>query len=199
MKKLILIASFVFLASNSYAGLTGLGFGIHGGLISGYDNQILEDSLGQYFLNQAIDFSESMTNIGLHVNIGTLRIIEFDASLDYAWQTHEIIQNTDLTYSDFSVTGTVKKSIPVGVIKPYAGVGGGIHAMAYSLEQNGEIVGVLPDNETKIGYHFKAGVELNIPVFPITPSLEWKYNIIQTSGESTKYNSINLGLTLDLP
>jgi len=196
---MILIVMFVFVASSAYAGLTGLGIGIHGGIISGYDNPVLENSLEDYFINQAIDFSESMTNIGLHVNIGTLRIIEFDASADYAWQKHEIISGTDLTFSDISVTGTVKKSISVGIIKPYAGIGGGIHAMAYSLEQSGAIVGVLPDDETKIGYHFKVGVELDIPIFPITPMVEWKYNVIQTTGESSKYNSINLGLTLDLP
>ena len=197
MKKLILIASFVFLASNSYAGLTGLGIGIHGGIISGYDNPVLESSiLSQY---TGFDFPDQMTNIGLHINIGTLRIIEFDVSADYAWKKQEVVSGVDLKFSDFSASGSVRKSIPLAVLKPYAGAGLGIHAMAYSLEIEGLPPVILPDNEAKIGFHFKVGLELNIPIFPITPMVEWKYNVIQTTGESSKYNSINLGLTLDLP
>ena len=140
-----------------------------------------------------------MTNIGMHVDIGTLRIIEFDGSLDYAWKKQEVVQGIDLTFSDISVSASVKKSFPLAIVKPYAGAGLGIHALAYSIEANGQPVAVLPENETKIGYHVKAGVALNIPVFPLTPFAEWKYNIIQTTDESTKYNSINVGITLDLP
>jgi len=197
LKKITLIVAFVFVVPSAYAGLTGIGIGIHGGIVSGYDNPVLEDSLTNEYGD--IDFSDNMTNIGMHVDIGTLRIIEFDGSIDYSWKKHEIIQGVDLTFSDISVSGSVKKSFPLAVLKPYAGVGVGIHALAYSIEVEGLPPAVLPDNETKIGYHIKAGVALNIPVFPLTPFAEWKYNIIQTTDESTKYNSINVGITLDLP
>lgn len=197
MKKLILIVIMAITASGANAGLSGLGIGIHGGIVSGYDNPVLEDSLVQQYTS--IDFSGNMTNIGMHVDIGTLRIIEFDGSLDYAWKKQEVVQGIDLTFSDISVSASVKKSFPLAIVKPYAGAGLGIHALAYSIEANGQPVAVLPDNETKIGYHVKAGVALNIPVFPLTPFAEWKYNIIQTTDESTKYNSINVGITLDLP
>ena len=197
MKKLILIASFVFLASNAYAGLTGLGIGIHGGVVSGYDNPVLEDSILSLYTD--FDFPDQMTNIGLHLNIGTLRIIEFDASVDYAWKKEEISSGVDLKFSDLSVSGSVRKSISLAVLKPYVGAGLGIYAMAYSIEAEILPLVILPDNEAKIGYHFKVGLELDFPLFPITPMVEWKYNVIQTTGESSKYNSINLGLTLDLP
>ena len=197
MKKLILIVIMAITASGANAGLSGLGIGIHGGIVSGYDNPVLEDSLVQQYTS--IDFSGNMTNIGMHVDIGTLRIIEFDGSLDYAWKKQEVVQGIDLTFSDISVSASVKKSFPLAIVKPYAGAGLGIHALAYSIEANGQPVAVLPENETKIGYHVKAGVALNIPVFPLTPFAEWKYNIIQTTDESTKYNSINVGITLDLP
>lgn len=45
MKKLILIAMFVVPASTAFARFTGIGLGIHGGLISGYKNPVLRDSI----------------------------------------------------------------------------------------------------------------------------------------------------------
>ncbi len=201
MKKLALIVVVASLASTANAGLTGIGIGIHGGIVSGYDNPILKNTLVDQFgaLLIDIDFPDNMTNVGMHVDIGTLRIIEFDGSLDYAWNKHELVPGAELTFSDISVSGSVKKSFPMAVLKPYAGLGVGIHALAYSLEVAGLPPVLLPDNETKLGYHFKAGLALNIPVFPLTPFAEWKYNIIQTTDKSTKYNSINVGITLDLP
>ncbi len=197
MKKITFIIAFLVIVPGAYAGLTGIGIGIHGGIISGYDNPVLEDSLVQQYTN--IDFADNMTNLGMHVNVGTLRIIEFDGSLDYAWKKHEITQGVDLTFSDFCISGSVKKSLSFAILNPYVGAGIGLHAVAYSIEAEGQTVAVLPDNETKLGYHIKAGVALNIPLFPLTPFAEYKYNIIQTTDESTKYSAINVGITLDLP
>lgn len=198
MKKLIIIAITLALTPNAFAGLSGLGFGVHGGIVSGYDNPGLEESiLGDF---PAFELTGDMYDIGAHLNIGTFRVIEFDANLDYAWKKQEVISGVDLTLSDFSITASVKKSIKLGVIKPYLGVGGGIHIVAYSLDVGGQVVGViLPDNESKTGYLVKAGAEFDIPLFPLTPYGEWRYNVIQTSGKSTKYSSIIFGITLDLP
>jgi hypothetical protein len=206
LKKITVVCALIFFAPVAHAGLTGIGIGIHGGIISGYDNPILENTLVEQFAALPIpildlDIPDKMTNIGMHVDIGTLRIIEFDGSLDYAWNKHDLAPGVELTFSDISLSGSVKKSFPMAVLKPYAGLGIGIHALAYSLEVTG-LPGVLftdPENETKIGYHFKVGLALNLPVFPLTPFGEWKYNIIQTSDESTKFNSINIGISLNLP
>ena len=179
MRKSMFLIAYLLMAPAAFAGLTNIGIGIHGGIVSGYDNPVLEDSLINQIGN--IDFSGDMTNLGMHVNIGTLRIIEVDGSLDYAWKKHEIIQGVNLTFSDISISGSVIKPFTLAVLKPYVGAV------------------VLPDNETKMGYHLKAGVALNLPLFPLTPSVEWKYNMIQTTAKSTKYNSINVGITLDLP
>lgn len=203
MKRIMVFCVLVFVAPGAYAGLTGIGIGIHGGIVTGYDNPILENSLVEQFAGLPvpvnIDFPSKMTNIGMHVDIGTLRIVEFDGSLDYAWNKHDLAPGAKLTFSDISLSGSVKKSYPMAVLKPYVGAGIGIHALAYSLELTGFPGILLPSNETKIGYHIKAGVALNIPVLPLTPFGEWKYNIIQTADKSTKYNSINIGITLDLP
>ena len=198
MRKLIFIAMIVVFVPNAFAGLTGLGFGVHGGLISGYKNPILRDAIQIQY--QSFKLTGDMFDIGAHLNIGTLRVIEIDVELDYAWKKQEIISGVDLTFSDFSVTGSVRKSIKLGILKPYAGAGIGLHTVAYSLDFGGQTVGVvLPGNESKTGYLLKAGLELDIPVFPLTPYGEWRYNAIQTTGKSTKYTSIIFGITLNLP
>jgi len=198
MKKLIIVAMFVLFAPNAFAGLTGVGLGVHGGLISGYKNPILRDAiLVQY---QNFKLTGDMFDMGAHINIGTLRVIEIDAELDYAWKKQEIVSGVNLTFSDLSVTGSIRKTLELGVLKPYAGVGIGLHRVAYSIDYGGQVIGViLPDNESKVGYLLKAGMEFDLPFFPLTPYGEWRYNIIQTSEKSTKYTSIIIGLTLDLP
>lgn len=198
MRNVLLAAALVLVGSRAFAGLSGLGLGVHGGLISGYDNQVLEDSILSQFAS--FDMSDKMTDIGAHLKIGTLRVVEFDLNLDYAWKKQEIVSGIDLRFSDFSITASVRKSIALAALKPYIGVGVGQHWMAYSLELGDQVIGVvLPENESKVGYHFKAGVDLDFPVFPLTPYGEWRYNIIQTTGESTKYTVLLVGITLDLP
>ena len=201
MKKIVLILSVIFIGPNAFGGISGLGLGIHGGMISGYDNPVLKDSILSHFAS--FDMSEKMTDIGAHLNIGTFKIIEFDLNIDYAWKKQEIASGIDLRFSDFSISASVRKSIALSSLKPYIGVGVGQHWMAYSIEF-GDLVFpnigvVLPENESKVGYHFKAGIDLDFPVFPLTPYGEWRYNIIQTSGESTKYSALLVGITLDLP
>lgn len=197
MRTIILAFTVLAAASSAYGGMSGLGLGVHGGIISGYDNPVLAEGISD---SLGIDVSDQMTDLGAHLKIGTFRVLEFDVSLDYAWKKQDLGYGIDLRFSDFSITGSVRKSYALAAIKPYVGVGGGLHWMAYSVEFGGQVVGVvLPEDESRIGYHFKAGVDLDFPLFPLTPYAEWKYNIIQTTGETTKYSSILVGVTLDLP
>ncbi len=198
MKNVLMVVTLVLVGTRAFAGVSGLGFGLHGGLISGYDNPALQEGIPLDSLG--IDLTEKMTDIGAHLNIGTFRVIEFDLNIDYAWKKQEITSGIDLRFSDFSITASVRKSIALGALKPYIGVGVGQHWMAYSIEFGDQVIGVvLPEDESKVGYHFKAGFNLDFPLFPLTPYGEWKYNIIQTAGESTKYTALLVGITLDLP
>lgn len=198
MRKAVLALIIISAGSRAYAGISGLGLGVHGGIVSGYDNPVLEQGIP--FDSLGIDMSDKMTDLGAHLKIGTFRVIEFDLSLDYAWKKQGIGSGIDLRFSDFSITGSVRKSFALAVIKPYIGAGGGLHWMAYSIEFGGQVIAVaLPEDESKIGYHFKVGVDLDFPLFPLTPFGEWKYNVIQTTGESTKYSSLMVGITLNLP
>jgi opacity protein-like surface antigen len=187
-------------APGAYAGVTGLGLGIHAGLVSGYDNPALEQSVKIAF-QDSVDFglSEDMTNIGLHLNVGTLRVIEFDASIDYVWKSQAVYQDIDLTYSVVSGSASVRKSFSVGILGPYAGAGVGVYRSAYSLSNEDNILAVLPSNETNFGYHAKVGLAFNIPMFPLSPYAEYRYNHVQTSDEPTKFYQITAGLTLNLP
>ena len=209
MKKYTLLLAMLFIASTANAGLTGLGFGVHGGIVSGYDNPGLElgvvGGLSDYFGETIeIEMPDDMKNIGGHVIIGTLRVIEFDASIDYSWQKKTLFETAELRFSDLSISGSVRKSIPLAILKPYVGAGLGMHIMGYTLEADDQVIPLVDPNttvedESVIGFHFKAGVALDFPVFPLTPFVEWKYNSIKTSDESSKYSQVNLGITLDLP
>ena len=197
--RMLAIATLILLCPAAYAGITGLGFGVHGGIVSGYNNETLEQSVKDAFQNFTdFSLSKEMTGIGAHVKVGTLRVIDLDGSLDYAWKKQNVYQDYDLTYSIFSAAASVRKSIPIGILGPYVGAGVGFYRSAYSIS-NGSVTVVLPSNETKVGYHVKGGLEFNIPVFPLTPFAEFKYNQIQTSGEATKFYQVFAGLTFDLP
>jgi opacity protein-like surface antigen len=197
-KSLTLIAA-LLLSANADASITGLGFGIHGGAVSGYNNLSLEESIGRADSTlRNFSLSKNMTNLGVHLNIGTLRIVQLDANIDYAWKKQKIYQDVNLTYSELSVIGTVRKSVKLAILSPYVGVGLGLYRSAYSIS-SGSITVVLPSNETKLGYHVKGGLELNIPLFPLSPYAEFRYHIIQTSKHSTKFYAMVAGLTLNLP
>jgi opacity protein-like surface antigen len=181
------------------AGLTGIGFGIHGGVVSGYNNLTLENSVKDAY-RDVTDFSlsKNMADIGFHIDIGTLRVIDIEGAFDYGWKKQKVYQDVSLTYSMLSATAGLKKSLLMGPVKPYVGIGAGLYKSAYSID-NGSVVVILPDNETKTGYYAKGGVGFSFPMFPIKPFAEFKYNQVQTSGKATKYYQILAGLTFELP
>jgi hypothetical protein len=142
-----------------------------------------------------------MPDLGVHVIIGTLRIITIDGSVDYGWKKVVAIQGVDLTYSTLSATASVRGSIPLAILSPYGGVGAGFYINAYSLSGgplNNKII-VIPANATKIGYLLKGGVEVHVSLFPLTPFAEFRYNHVPTRGEATHYYQALAGVTLNLP
>ncbi len=198
-KTIPLMAMIIVIASSSYAGMTGLGFGIHGGMVSGYNNLTLEQSVKDAY--GGFSLKTSMPDIGFHLIVGTLRVVTVDGSIDYGWKKAEIYQGLSLTYSTLSATAAVRGSIPLAVVSPYAGVGLGLYRNAYSLSGgplNHEVI-VLPSKETKVGYLVKGGVNVNIPLFPFTPFAEFRYNHIPTSGKATHFYQVLAGITLNLP
>jgi opacity protein-like surface antigen len=199
LNRVLAITLTLLITPAAHAGVTGLGFGIHGGIVSGYDNPTLEQSVKDAF-QSLTDFSLSkdMTNVGIHLKVGTLRVIDLNASLDYTWKSQNIYQDIDLTYSVVSGSASIEKSLSIGILSPYAGIGLGLYRSAYSMS-NSDVIVVLPSDETNIGYHVKGGLELNFPIFPLTPFAEFRYNQVQTSDEPTKFYQLTAGLTFNLP
>ena len=75
MKKLVVALIVLFAASGASAGMTGLGIGIHGGIVNGYDNPALEtgieNGLFDYFqdsLSAVFDMPDDMKNFGAVTN-----------------------------------------------------------------------------------------------------------------------------------
>lgn len=189
--------------------ITGLGIGIHAGQTSGYDcetfdqavqaiSDSLEVLLEDYSPDEAPKFDEKLTSIGAHFKVGTLPIVDFIAFVDYAWKKKELVSDVDLRVSNLSYGITISKKFGAALLKPYFGAGLGFHKVVYNLESADELLlPPLPEDETKQGYHLVGGVELNFPVFPLSPYAEGRYNIINTSEKSTRYFLLSLGLTMN--
>jgi opacity protein-like surface antigen len=198
MKKLPFILGFLicsFLPIQTFA-ITGLGIGVRGGLIQNYKNSNLDS------LPTQKDFLKNMSLVGVHLKIGTLRIIHLEASMEYAWKKKEIILEdkikADFTINDFSVNATAKYIFSFPIIKPYAGAGVGLHRLVYKVSK-GSYSMYLPENQNRLGFHGVGGLLLKFPTVPFELFGEGRYTIIQTKDKATKYTTILAGLTFNLP
>jgi opacity protein-like surface antigen len=197
MKRITVLAAILFLipATVSYA-ITGLGFGIRGGMVAGLQNDNLDSFIKAIDSTSAL--SKNMTMIGGHLKIGTLPVIDFELALEYAWKKKEITPGVDFTISDLGVIGSAKYHLDFPLIKPYVGAGLGLHRLAYKLQGYGGTL-ILPGNESKTGYHGLAGVKIHPPLSPVEFFAEGRYTYISTENKSTKYSAIYAGGTFNLP
>ena len=178
--------------------LTGLGFGVRAGTTK------LEDpNTGESF--------DTMTMFGGHLKIGTLPIIDLEASAEYAQKKYDITipipQVEDLggevTFRIVSLRASAKYSIspPLSPIKPYVGAGLGMHLMTSTIDLPGTQY-TIPLNEdyseSKTGAHALGGVLLSFPVLPFEVFAEGRYGVIFAEGESVKATSLYAGLNFKL-
>jgi len=202
MKKLPFMLGFLicsFLPTQTFA-VTGLGIGIRGGVIQNYKNPTLNS------LPTQKDFLKSMSLVGVHLKIGTMRIIHLEASIEYAWKKKPVTLEgpsdakikADFTINDFSLNATAKYIFSFPIIKPYAGAGAGLHRLVYKISEGG-YSGYLPENQNRLGFHGVGGLLLKFPTVPFELFGEGRYTIIQTKDKATKYTTILAGLTFNLP
>ncbi|MCD6162522.1 MAG: hypothetical protein J7K40_08940 [candidate division Zixibacteria bacterium] len=202
MKKFVFALSLVVCLNLPAYALLGLGFGLHGGMTNGYSYDEIDNCLGEIAdslgINEELTFDEELTSIGAHVKIGTLPLpVDFWLFADYAWGKKEINDQVDFKLHDLSVGLSLKKSFDVmPIVKPYVGAGAAMHAMAYEFDTELTQSFPIPDNQSKIGYHFLGGVEVNVPMFPFVPYAEGRYNIIATDEKSTKFLLLEAGISL---
>src|SRR5512140_1399152 len=93
-KSILIIGSLLLLTSltgSNAKAMTGLGFGVHGGVITGYNNQTLEQSFRQSF-GDLSDFrlKRDMTDFGVHIDMNTFHVIAFDVNGDYMWRNQNV-------------------------------------------------------------------------------------------------------------
>ena len=194
---------FLGMAVPQASGITGLGFGLRGGVIPSLDDPNTEEKI------------ENLPFIGAHLKIGTLPIIDLEVDVSYAKKSYQPkigikVHGVDTTvsvetdYHDLSLSASAKYNLPISlvVVKPYVGGGIGVHLMGSKLDIAKELItsGELePDySSTKNSFHLLAGMKFHIPMIPFDIFAEGRYIIVQTDPK-TKYNSIYAGLTLNLP
>ncbi len=179
--------------------LTGLGLGVRAGTTK------LEDpNTGESF--------DTMTMFGGHLKIGTLPIIDLEASAEYAQKKYDIVipipQVEDLggevTFRIVSLRASAKYSFspPLSPIKPYVGAGLGMHLMSSTIDLPGTDYVIPLDedySESKTGAHALGGVLLSFPVLPFEIFAEGRYGVIFTEDESVKATSLYAGLNFKLP
>jgi len=195
----LVFLTLVMLHGSAVQALTGLGFGVRAGLMSLDDPNTEEDV-------------EEMTMLGAHLKIGTLPIIDLEASAEYAQKKYDIdipipgAQDIsgDVTFRIVSLRGSAKYNFspPMIPIKPYVGAGLGMHFVTSTIDIPGTQY-VIPINEdyseSKAGAHALGGVLVSLPLFPLEVFAEGRYGIIFTEDESVKETSIYAGLTFKLP
>lgn len=205
MKKLIGITlALVFLFFSTSHAVTGLGIGVKAGIIQNYDNPGLDAFPSSFSL-------EKMPVLGAHLKIGTLPLVDFEISAEYAWKKKDILiyvgndsLEGDLTVSDFSLNATGKYNLlSVPVFKPYLGAGAGFHRLIYKLdvEGMGEQI-IIPENESRLGLHAVAGIAVKASALPFEVFAEWRYTHIKTKQvqwdtRSTNFSSIMGGITFN--
>lgn len=199
MKKgclLLWIFSLLLFGSEAW-GITGLGIGIKGGVIQNYKN----DNLNR-IPTQNQDWLKDMPLVGVHLKIGTLRIIHLEASIEYAWKEKEIVLENliraEFSVNDLSLNGTAKYMLSFPVLKPYVGAGVGIHRLVYGISNDDYSVYV-PEDQNRIGFHGVGGFLLSFPASPLELLAEVRYTSIQTQNEPTRYTTFLAGLTFNLP
>ena len=196
MKKLWF--AFIFLCFSSSAwGITGLGIGIRGGMIQNYAYDKLD-----LIPTQDKDWLKEMPMVGVHLKIGTLRIIQLEGSLEYAWKKKQIVVDpdikTDFSINDLSFNATAKYMLSFPVIKPYVGAGVGIHRLAYGISNHSYTV-YIPEDQSQMGWHGVGGLVLSPPAVPLEFFVEARYTHIPTKEKVTHYTTILAGVTYNLP
>ena len=92
MKKLLLVSLIVVCFTLPANAILGIGIGIHGGLGLNYSHDVLNDQLASIQgIPDSLKFEESLTTLGLHVDVGTVPFFDITAFGDYAWKSKDLI------------------------------------------------------------------------------------------------------------
>jgi opacity protein-like surface antigen len=197
MKRVFLLFVCLLFAVPSFA-ITGISLGVKGGMVSNYEQSGL--SVGNFE-------TDKMNLVGAQIRISTFPVLDLILSGDYAWKNKEYDfsgQSFELKMHDLSFNASLVYPIKFKVVSPYLGGGLGTHHLSFdylkplslSLAESDITV---PASENRMGYHLVGGLNIGLPAFPFGINGEFRMNWIDTPGQVTKYNSISVGLSYNLP
>ena len=193
----LLAICFLLVSASESEAITGLGIGVRGGVLQNYHNDNLD-----LIPTVESDWLKEMPMVGVHLRLGTLRIVHLEASLEYAWKKKDInlgqAGRAEFSINDLSVNGTAKYRFSLLALKPYVGAGAGIHRLAYGISNDDYSV-YIPEDQNRLGLHAVGGFLVSAPAFPLELMAEVRYTSVQTTGNSTRYSTILVGLTYKLP
>ncbi len=193
----ILILSVLFLTSLTTAG-SGVDLIFKGGRVNNYFHPGM-NLPEQNFSSQDI--------YGASIFISRNKIIDLIIGIDYLHQGRQYEvdgQKFMLNMRDIAATVSFIHTRAFSNVKIFAGAGFGSHSLAFdyyrprdlSLEDNDITI---PEISTYFGYHAVAGFKIDMSSIPIGLYMEGRINRINLPDENIKYNSISVGLYLNLP
>jgi len=193
MKKIIIVFVICLISMPAYA-ISGLSVGIKGGMATNVDlPKVISD--GPEF--------DKLKLFGVQARVTTLPVLDFIFTAEYGWDNLDLSDyDSEIKFHDLFVSASaVYPYKKFTLIEPY--IGGGIdnHQFSFSYEYTGapspEIA--IPVDDTYFGYHFMAGVDLNLPAFPFGLTGEFRANWIDTGNRTRKFNSLTLGINYNFP
>ena len=226
LKESVLAMVIVFLTVTSSQAITGLGFGIHGGM-GNYRGDVFRFDIGGETFESG-DVGSSI-QYGGHVKVGTLPMIDlylnvdyfskkefYTYSFEYGDPKNPVKYTRKIDFQDLSISldGKVNLySFPLSPVAIY--VGGGIGSHLLNTEIAEELPTKVPEDfeETfdffkdngRFDIHGLAGVKVNPPVVPLEFFLEGRFAFIKTKDEDKGHKddlqtlSVIAGATFNLP
>ena len=197
MKKLLVVMFLLAFAAPSFA-LTGVSFGVKGGLLTDYD---------QPSFSAPSEDNVNMALGGLTVKFTSLPMVNVIVSGEYAWKTNSFTsydETIDLKTHDLLFSASAVYPFQLPFATPYLGGGLATHNIGFDVDYPAswalaDEADAFSVSDTRMGYHLMAGFDVGLPTLPLKLNAEYRLNWIDMEVETAKINSFSLGLLFSLP
>ncbi len=197
MKKLLIVMFCLAFAAPSFA-LTGVSFGVKGGLLTNYD---------QPSLSTPSEDNSNMALGGLQVRFSSIPMFDVIVSGEYAWRSdsYSILGETvDFKTRDLLFSASAVYPFELPFATPYFGAGLATHNVGFDVDYPAtwalaDEAESISTTETRMGYHLMTGFEIGLPAFPLKLNAEYRLNWIDMPYETAKVNTFTAGLVFSLP
>lgn len=141
-------------------------------------------------------YNESMTLIGADYRFSAIPVVDLIGTLEYSWKKYSVGGDIPVegTRHFFTANFSVVKPFDISLLKPYAGIGYGLHVLGGSLSIMGNPVGGAAI--TGSGYHFIGGLKVAPPAAPIAVYGEYRHYWTHFSTGNFRYFTLAVGVML---